>query len=253
MKKKSTGKSVFKGFILGIIFALIVAIVAVPLVFVQVSGVSIKELMAQIQSVGISGFLQGEMNSDGFSMGVIGGADGPTAIIVGENKGDSENGVEELTASSSLSVATDLIKRYEDLSNLGIVCDYEKLANGSREYEEADSLISEDQRMVIGSAIYKCTCCKTIDEAKAHRNRIMGESIIFPMTDLYLTNSNGLYILSGAMGFSSYTNVKVESFNENEIIATADELDSGDNYYRTQKFQIEINDGEGKITSVTEG
>ncbi len=251
MKKKSTAKSILKGFILGLVFAVLIAVIAVPIIFSKMSGVPVKDFLSAVSTVGFFEFLNGNMSADSFknnsSIGFIGGADGPTAIIIGNEKNDL---TEPLSDSTALTVATDIITRYKTLTNLGVVCDYEKLDSSSREYEEADSLITENQRMVVSSHIYKCDCCKTIDEAKAHRDKIMGENINMPITDLYVSNENGLYILEGAVGFSGYANIRVESFTETEITALADELDSGDNYFGLSEFKITVSDGGYILTSV---
>ena len=103
--------------------------------------------------------LQSEMSPDDLSKSDDTVSESKSSVqIASENK--------TLDRATALSIATDLVKRYQNYDNYGIACvfdyDYDCPQN---EYDEMWNMLSEDQKGYLSGRVYKCKCCSTYDNS----------------------------------------------------------------------------------------
>lgn len=140
-----------------------------------------------------------------------------------------------ITEELALAIAKDRINKYYSLMTLRACCDYALVMGDMSQY------ISEVPREGYFDYQYRLVCCHTPEEVRAHIDRILDPSLNrgYPDDKLFTDDEGNLYLIVLPTGGGCYDNIKVAEFDDNHIVATAEEWDYGE-IVRVATFVIEI-------------
>ena len=140
-----------------------------------------------------------------------------------ETASDTKKSVPEttpLSKSDALKIANDLVERYHSYIYFGTTCDL------IENVEDMSGIISEKQKQNYFGFQYECTCCKSMEQVHNHISKCISAELVknYP-DDMMFLNKGRLFILVPPETIEAYENIKVVSYNEDHIIATADVVD----------------------------
>lgn len=165
-----------------------------------------------------------------------------TGEDVGYNQGIEKN--------NALEISAELISKYETYYNMNIACELDYAYEFTQEELEGVWGALTDEQQELLSCSYKCLCCKSYEEAKAHTEQYIDSSLLIRMSKDYIVYEGNLYFFMGNKGAVSFHNIQLKNYTNDEITATADLYGSGNNYCETYLFTIEYVGDNYKITAV---
>ena len=128
-----------------------------------------------------------------------------------------------ITEELALAIAKDRIEKYNRLMMLRACCDYELVMEDMSQY------ISEIPEEGYYDYQYQLACCHTPEEVRAHIDRILDPSLNrgYPDDKLFTDDEGNLYLIVLPTGGGAYDNIRVAEFDDDHIVATAEEWDYG--------------------------
>ncbi len=141
----------------------------------------------------------------------------------------------------ALELATVLIEKYRLYDCFSICCEFEGMYEDMSQYMTPEQMDLEDGDY--HGYQYKITCCHTLEEMHGHARWFIDDALIDGWADDHIfTDGESLYLPVIAMGGIGYDNIKVEHWNESEVVAYADCYAEAD-YCDSVAFHIVLEDG----------